>query len=223
MDSKHSISSETRTNSGAPNELLDALIRKRSISQHEATGSSRTSTSEVQFLLSEYSALRTELLKRIEMQFQLVSLAILIAGTIITFSIPKDLNSNLNLTLSLLVYPLFATFLAISWSQHDVRNRQIGIYIKDVIEAKLVGDGVGWEHRKVATSEIIGIKSLVLILARGIFIGSQILLVVLYMYVSGHFFPEVLPEILLIGLDILAIGLTIYILRVHRVHIRGQQ
>ena len=82
-------------------------------------------------LLAEYTVLRDEVLKRIEMRHKIMGFTLIVAGTCLTLVI-KDSN----LSEILLIYPIFAMFLAIEWMHNDVRIGEIGQYIKDEIESK---------------------------------------------------------------------------------------
>lgn len=130
-------------------------------------------------LLAEVSALRTEILHRVEMRQQILTFTLIVAGTMLslgtqTIVLPgtqKDMAAVV-----LLVYPLLALFLARSWVQHDVRIAEIARYIETRIEPRC--QGIGWEtyihnlHRgkKVRPMELT---------AAGIFLATQILALVL--------------------------------------------
>ncbi len=83
-----------------------------------------------------------------------------------------------------LFYPIIAAFLAAGWSQHDLRIGQIGEHIALEIEPNV--PGLTWEHSlredRVATpprsffSPIVRISEFY---ALGIFVGSQLLAIVL--------------------------------------------
>ena len=119
----------------------------------------------------EYSSLRSEVLKRMEMQQQLITFAMVAAGTFITVSVGIDGGAIL-----LLVYPIFVAFLAIGWYQHNTRIKRINEYIRDQIES-LVPNG-GWEqHRTALTSKVK--RSATIMFARGAFVGTQLLTIVL--------------------------------------------
>jgi hypothetical protein len=96
------------------------------------------------FLLAEYKVLRDEILKRLEMQHQLISFSLVAAGGLFAAGI-----ANWTAVLPLL-YPVLALFLANSWNLHDIRITELGTYIRDRIEARLLESGHGWEHLRVA-------------------------------------------------------------------------
>jgi hypothetical protein len=62
------------------------------------------------FLITEYSALRSELVKRMELQHQLISLALIAAGTFLSVGLEADS------TIMILIYPFLAMFLASAWA-----------------------------------------------------------------------------------------------------------
>ena len=157
------------------------------------------------FLLAEYSALRDEILKRSEIQHQLVSLSLIATGTFLT----------IGSTTATLAYPILATFLAAAWAQNDFRIRQMGMYIKKRIEEKLLGSNLGWEHVHASSPSIANLGSLSLFASRGIFVGTQILTVLISLLKTS--FPT--ENIVLLVLDGLAITFSLLILRRHTINL----
>src|ERR1022692_2709971 len=96
-------------------------------------------TDPLQFLMAEYKALRDEILKRSEMQHQLISITLVALGGLATIGL-KDSPS------ALLAYPMLALFLSAAWTYNDIQIAQLGIYIRYRIEDPLIGEGLGWEH-----------------------------------------------------------------------------
>jgi len=79
------------------------------------------------FAIAEYSALRDEILKRIELQNQILNLTLILAGTVV--SVGFQLNNG---PIMLLIYPPIALVLSSGWEQNNLRIRQIGIlYSRD--------------------------------------------------------------------------------------------
>jgi hypothetical protein len=155
------------------------------------------------FLLAEYTALRNEILKRIEIQHQLISLALIAAGTFITLS--KQASTTV-----ILAFPVLALFLAIAWSHSEVRIRQIAVYIL-CIEDKLLGGNRGWEHmRGLLISEKLG--SRMVFASRGIFIGTQILAIIIVLAERGLKNLSTRDYWFIVS-DILIVLLTAFILR----------
>jgi hypothetical protein len=154
-----------------------------------------------EFDLAEYAALRAEILKRTDIQHQLLSLSLIAFGTFVTVGLER--SSTL-----LLVYPILAMFLAASWSHHDIRIAQLGDFIRRHHEAKFSGEQGGWEH--FHTSSVAGrtVGSRVGLASRGILIGSQVLAVALGLL--GTSFQA--PDLIVIGLDTLLVPYTAFLL-----------
>jgi len=83
----------------------------------------------------EYVALRGEILKRIELRQQIMSLALTIAGVFLGLGITTGAIA--------LVYPPLAIFLAIAWSQNDRRIYEMALYTREHFEKVI--PGLGWE------------------------------------------------------------------------------
>lgn len=153
------------------------------------------------FLIAEHSALRAEILKRTEIQHQLISLAVIASGTFISVGVQGSPTV-------MLAYPILASFLAIAWAQSDLRISQIGAYIKGSIEPRLLGENRGWEHERASTRvERLGAQTL--FASRGIIVGTQILTVFVSLLQTN--FPT--EDIVLLGLDSMFIIFTIFTLR----------
>lgn len=104
--------------------------------------------------LAEYATLRAEILKRFEVHFQLVSLTILAAGTLL-FAGVQSTDRRVGAVL-LLSYPFLAFLFASVWGQSDRRIAQFGHYIRTRVEPRLGKDGLGrqrmeWESYHVAS------------------------------------------------------------------------
>lgn len=163
------------------------------------------------FLLAEYSQLRGEILKRSEIQHQLISIALVALGGLTSLGL-KDSPS------ALLAYPMLALFLSASWSYNDIQIAQLGIYIRYRIEDALIGGGLGWEHALLSDRASKQIGSRVKLATRGILWGSEFLAVGLYLLKRlGIGLPigpaERKGEVVLLILAIVAVALTIWILR----------
>src|SRR5579885_283317 len=83
---------------------------------------------ETQIRLTEYVALREEILNKMESQRQFLSLAVIGIGTIFLASVQNP-NHNTGAIL-MLGYPLVSLFLAAGWEFQGRRIRQIGTYIR---------------------------------------------------------------------------------------------
>lgn len=93
-------------------------------------------------LAAQYSAMRAEMIKRLEIRSQIVALTLVVAGTFLSVGAQTSVPES-----ALLVYPLIAMFLAASWKQNDTRTGQMVRFIRDKIE-KHIGPSpaqLGWE------------------------------------------------------------------------------
>jgi hypothetical protein len=164
-----------------------------------------------QFLLAEYKELRGEILKRSEIQHQLISIALVAFGALISVGL-KDSPS------ALLAYPMLALFLAAAWSYNDLQIAQLGIYIRYRIEDELIGGGLGWEHTIKSMSASKEIGAAIKLATRGILWGSEFLAVLLYLLKRvGIGLPmgpaEQKVEVVLLILAFAAVAATMYIMR----------
>jgi hypothetical protein len=152
------------------------------------------------FKLAQYSALREEILKRLEMQHQLIALALLATGTLI----PIGLADN-GPVLVLLLSPILILLIAIAWAWNNVRIVQTGKFIKDKIEGK-----DDWEHywrdptlhnwptRRVLTGAISALS---------IYLGAQLLIMVVAWFRS----TPTAGEIVILVVDGITVALTFLI------------
>lgn len=164
-----------------------------------------------QFLLAEYKELRGEILKRSEMQHQLISITLVALGALTAVGL-RDSPS------ALLAYPMLALFLSAAWSYNDIQIAQLGIYIRYRIEDQLVGGDLGWEHAILSDRASKQIGSLIKLATRGILWGSEFLAIGLYLLKRLSLgWPTVLAErrgeVVLMILAGAAIVLTMVIMR----------
>ena len=159
------------------------------------------------YLKTEYTALRAELLKRIELQHQLISLALIAFGTFLTVGIQGSSTVSL-------AYPPLAMCLAVAWSQSDVRIRQIHLYIRKYTEERLLNGNLGWEHTR-RSSSISKIGSLSFFSSRGILMGTQILAILVSLLKSTF----QLVDVIFLTIDILAVIFTLFMIRTHKVSV----
>lgn len=107
-------------------------------------GSSRnlelSGESRVELIIAEYESLRYEILKLIEMQSQLVSLAVVALGTILSFGLEAR-NSSL-----VFVYPFLALILGISWLNHSHAISRCAAYLSQELEPRCGTGVLGWEQ-----------------------------------------------------------------------------
>ena len=159
----------------------------------------------IPLMLAEYNALRAEMLKRTELQHQLLSLALVAPSTILAFGYQAK-NA-----FPILLYPILALFLAMAWASNDRRVRQMGAYIRGRVEAKVGEENIGWEHFSTATriGHIGRFGTLNFWASRGIFLGTQLLT----MFVGISLATFDINIKIALALAILSIILTIIVLR----------
>ncbi len=161
------------------------------------------STKETQltdFLLAEYAALRDEILKRLELQHQSLSLGLIALGALIPLGVESESP------IVILLYPIIVLFLAASWSQSDLRTGQIGTYIRENIEPRLTNGQPGWESLR-AKSVVIGLfGSLSVFSARGLFLVTQVFVVLLCAVLFRDLLQEF--EIIFVFVDLGVVLLT---------------
>jgi hypothetical protein len=123
-------------------------------------------------LLTEYNALRSELVSRIGIRNQIFLGALTLAGVTFSFGL-----SNPSIAF---VCPIIAMCLGAAWLQHDARVREIGEYIREQIEPNV--PGLGWEvhrrQRKVKSTRVGGMR-LTTLSAGGVFIVIQIMAILI--------------------------------------------
>lgn len=95
-------------------------------------------------IVAEYTALRIEIVKRMELNHQVISLAIIALGTLLAAGIQAK-NAAV-----ILIYPIVTVFLAGVWAYNERRSERIRAYILDRIEARVGQENMGWEHALAA-------------------------------------------------------------------------
>lgn len=93
----------------------------------------KVSDEDKQLAEMEYASTRGEILKRIEMRQQIVSVTLTLAGIF--------LGVGLSAQSVALVYPPLAMFLAFGWAQNDFRIRDLAKYIREQVEVKFTNGG----------------------------------------------------------------------------------
>ncbi len=154
------------------------------------------------FYLQEYSALRGEILKRMDIRHQLFTFTMVATGTILSVGLAAESTYKI-----LFAYPLVALFVAGSWMNSDYRIYQIGQYIMKNIEERLLPPDEGWEHAHKALQTFSLVNSI-----RGIIFGTQFLVILVALLILD-FKPDLVDSILL-GIDALAVIFTIFTMRI---------
>ena len=116
----------------------------------------------------EYNSLRSEILKRIELRQQLVSITLTLAGIFLSVGLTTDLV--------VLIYPPLAMFLALGWTQNDFRIRGMATYIREQMETAPIG--LGYEtymQQERARNKGLGAWRFVVMSHSGIFLFTQLM------------------------------------------------
>lgn len=93
-----------------------------------------------QFLLAEYSALREEIIKRIELEYQVIYITLFIFSTMCGIAVAYKIS------IIILPYPILCVLLTSAWVNSDFSIFYITEYIKTQIETKIGEGTTGWEH-----------------------------------------------------------------------------
>ncbi len=151
----------------------------------------------------EYNALRSEILKRIELRQQIVALTLTLAGVFLSFALTVESVA--------LIYPPLAMFLAFSWAQNDYRIRAMASYIRERLEGQPTG--LGYEtYTQLGRAERknLGAWRFVVISHSGIFLVTQLMAVGIELSKSTPFSAL---EWVLSLIDVIAILIVVWITR----------
>jgi hypothetical protein len=126
----------------------------------------------------EYNSLRSEILKRIELRQQIISITLTLAGVFLSFGLANELVP--------LIYPPLAMFLAFGWSQNDFRIRRLSSHIRSELETRGIGLIYETKTQKVRQDEKgMGAWRFVVISHSGIFLFTQVMAVGIELLRSG--------------------------------------
>ena len=118
----------------------------------------------------EYNSLRGEILKRIELRQQIISITLTLAGIFLSFGLSTGTVA--------LIYPPLAAFLSIAWAQNDFRIRDLATYIRENLETAPIGLGYETYVQRVrSNNKKLGAWRFVVISHTGIFIFTQLMAV----------------------------------------------
>ena len=155
----------------------------------------------------EYNSLRSEILKRIELRQQLISITLTLAGVF--------LGIGLGTQSVALIYPPLAMFLAFGWAQNDFRIRSSAEYIREHLEKP--STGLMYEHRvqaRRASTSSLGEWRFVVISHIGIFIFTQVMAVVIELARTNFNLSSLtLTQQILLVIDIISILFVLWIAR----------
>src|SRR5581483_7150390 len=97
-------------------------------------------------LIGQYTSLRSEIEKRIDIRQQILALTLLVAGTFLTVGVQPNVPEVV-----LLFYPIISLFLGALWEHNDLRVGQINFFIRTEVEQHLDKFGPGWETFRLKT------------------------------------------------------------------------
>lgn len=138
------------------------------------------------FLIAESTALRAEIRNAQQIEFQLFSYTLAVAGT--AYSLGLGLGADIGPVL-LMTYPILVVFLAARWAHSSALKHQIGRYLREQIEEPNL-HGLGWEsylQRQVGLAIKKHRRSLGFLdtfATRALFSSTQIVAMVLAVYRS---------------------------------------
>jgi amino acid permease len=151
-------------------------------------------------VIAEFQALRDEILKRAEFQYQVINLTLIVASAFLSIGAQTNVAASV-----LLVYPLIALFLSSAWANNGNHIKRIGRYILRCLEAKAIG--LGWESYIKQQTGVQRPEFLETISTSGLFLVTEFLSVGLALTKLSYTTIEV---VLLIG-SICAIMLTLLV------------
>ena len=139
----------------------------------------------------EYTAIRGEILKRIEMRQQLISITLTLAGIFLSIGLTSEMVT--------LIYPPLAMFLAFGWSQNDLRIRRSARYIRDNLESLHIGLNyeTTMQQDRIENTGMANWRYLV-ISHSGIFLFTQIMAVGIDILRSGMQFDVLRVSLLIV-------------------------
>ena len=145
-----------------------------------------TTSDQVNLWIAEYNALREEIVKHIEIEHQLISLALIAPGTILTIGFQTN-NASL-----IFLYPILGLFLSIVWLANYESVYNLASYIRTHIEANAGHNNIGWESTRKSTLPGWNAwsDSLYFYGSRGILIGTELLALLAGLLLTKHNLTE---------------------------------
>lgn len=134
----------------------------------QASPSSHEEIHTSDLLEAEYTSLRAEIIKRIEIQHQLLTIALIAPGTILAIGF-QTTNASL-----MLLYPVLGLFLSAVWLANSFAIHDIAAFLISEIQPRVREGRSIWEHFRASTDT----RHLGLLHfwgARGLFIGTELL------------------------------------------------
>lgn len=158
-------------------------------------------------VIEEYKALRDEILKRLDVRYQLVNLTLVIIATLFSAGLQPNVAPSV-----LLLYPIVGMFLSAGWVQNNYTLYELADYIRQNIENKY--GGAGWQgyvanppkrHRKGITYFF----SSLFFFSVAVFCGTQVIAMLLGIARIRGTTPA-MEEWILLVIDGIAVLLTAF-------------
>jgi hypothetical protein len=134
-----------------------------------------------QLVVAEYTYLRTEVIKLMELQFQNIAVTVLAFGTVLSVGFQAR-NAAI-----ILVYPLLSLILSIVWLHHANLIARIAAYVRTDVEDRVGYHYLGWEH--FVRGNPLPRRHLAYWGMRAIFVASSILAILASLMVPGSSIP----------------------------------
>lgn len=177
--------------------MIKALKERLILRQQLMSSLQPADTDITELLKLEYTTLRDEILKRIDLRQQLISILLTFAAGFLVFGLGTPVVA--------FVFPPLAALLALAWGQNDFRTRKAAEFIRKEIEPIL---GLSWESQSQIQRQESGWRW-VIFSHGGIFFFAQLMAMV----VGAPKFTASPVEVVLIMADILAMTHVIWIFR----------
>ncbi len=151
----------------------------------------------------EYLTLREEALRRGEQRQSLLGITVTLAAAFL------GIGWGTGGAVALMIFPPMAALLALVWVQNEAHVNRINVYIRENLSLRI--PGLLWEQyrREQMLRNRVGKYPLDILAVGGVFIGAQILAVVLALF---RFETRDLVQWVLIAVDIASILLLLWTL-----------
>ncbi|HYU73831.1 MAG TPA: hypothetical protein VEL31_14215 [Ktedonobacteraceae bacterium] len=153
-----------------------STVQQAIAGEQESTLQVELTKGESILLMGEFEALRDEILKRIEIEHQLIALALIAPGTILAIGLQTK-NASI-----MLLYPALAWLLSSVCLANAHHIHYTADYIENQIESRVGKNGIGWQHFKkvLVKTKIKALYKKVFLgigflASRGIFIATEVL------------------------------------------------
>ena len=124
--------------------------------------------------LAQYSALRSEIEKRLDIRQGLLTFTLVVAATFLSLAVQSGISG-----MTAFFYPCVGACLAAAWTHNDARIGQINHYIQHIVEPLFPPIHPGWETYRKTTFHrkhvLMPWKGLIDLSARGTFLITELL------------------------------------------------